>query len=413
MAIMFSDIVGYTSIMQENENAARTVRERCEAVVSETVREYAGEPVQLYGDGVLSVFSSAIQAVECATEIQRRVGEVPDASLRIGIHVGDVIYEAGSVVGDAVNVASRVQGVAPPGGVCVSDKVNDEIKNQPGLETTSLGLYSLKNVKRQVEIFALTSEGLALPKPAEPRILRAILVDDEELARKVLREFLAKHGEVQVVRECANGFEAVKAITEMNPDLVFLDIQMPKLNGFEVLELIEKRPTVIFTTAFDEFALKAFEVHAVDYLLKPFSQQRLDEALRHVEGMSGTLDATQVRGLVTTARGQALPAERILVREGSKVHIVHTNDIDFIEARDDYAAIRTGGKELLKQTTLSTLEEELDPGRFVRIHRSFILNIDRLAKVELYAKDSRIAILNDGARLQVSRAGYARLKELL
>jgi len=413
MAIMFSDIVGYTSMMQENEDMARTVRQRCEAVVSDTVREYAGEPVQLYGDGVLSVFSSAIQAAECAREIQRRVGDVPDALLRIGIHVGDVIYEAGSVVGDAVNVASRIQGVAPPGGVCVSDKVYDEIKNQPGLEAASLGLHTLKNVKRPVEVFALTSEGLAVPKPAQPRILRAILVDDEELARKVLREFLAKHGEVEIVRECANGFEAVKAITEMSPDLVFLDIQMPKLNGFEVLELIEKRPTVIFTTAFDEFALKAFEVHAVDYLLKPFSQERLDEALRHVEGMSATLDSTQVHSLVTTARGQILPAERILVREGSKVHIVRTDDIDFIEARDDYAAIRTGGKELLKQTTLSTLEEELDPRRFVRIHRSFILNIDRLAKVELYAKDSRIAILNDGARLQVSRAGYARLKELM
>jgi two-component system LytT family response regulator len=414
MAIMFTDIVGYTSIMQENEDAARAVRDRCEEVVSDTVRAYTGEPVQLYGDGVLSVFTSAIQAVECAREIQRRVGEIPDASLRIGIHVGDVIYEAGSVVGDAVNVASRVQGVAPPGGVCVSEKVYDEIKNQPGLEAASLGLYSLKNVKRQVEIFALTSEGLSLPKPKAARILRAIIVDDEDLARKVLREYLASHKEVEVVKECANGFEAVKAITELSPDLVFLDIQMPKLNGFEVIELIEKKPTVIFTTAYDEYALKAFEVHAVDYLLKPFSQERLDEALRHVEGMSGaTPESTRIHELVTAARGQAFPAERILIREGSKVHIVHAEDIDYIEARDDYAAIRTRGKDLLKQTTLSALEEELDPRTFVRIHRSYILNIDRLAKVELYAKDSRVAILNDGARLQVSRAGYARLKELL
>ncbi len=413
MAIMFSDIVGYTSIMQENENTARTVRERCEAVVSATVKEYGGELIQLYGDGVLSVFASAIQAVECAQRIQRLVHAVPDALLRIGIHVGDVLYEEGSVVGDAVNVASRIQSVAPPGGVCVSDKVYDEIKNQPGLEAMSLGLHTLKNVKRPVEVFALTSEGLPVPKPAPLRILRSVIVDDEELARRVLREYLSSHEEIEVVKECANGFEAVKAITEMNPDLVFLDIQMPKLNGFEVLELIEKRPTVIFTTAFDEFALKAFEVHAVDYLLKPFSQQRLDEALRHVEGRAGKPGPVQIRDLITSVRGEAAPAERILVRDGSKVHIVHVGDIDFIEARDDYAGIRTGGRELLKQTTLSALEEELDPKRFVRIHRSYILNIDRLAKVELYAKDSRVAILTDGTRLQVSRAGYGKLKELL
>ncbi len=413
MAIMFSDIVGYTSIMQENESMARDVREQCEVVVKATVKEYGGELVQLYGDGALSVFASAIQAVESAQKIQELVRDLPDAFLRIGIHVGDVLYEEGSVVGDAVNVASRIQSVAPPGGVCISDKVYDEIKNQPGLSAKSLGLHSLKNVKRQVEIFALTSKGLVVPQPGPERTLRAIIVDDEDLARQVLREYLESHEEIEIVKECANGFEAVKAITEMNPDLVFLDIQMPKLNGFEVLELIEKRPTVIFTTAFDEYALKAFEVHAVDYLLKPFSQQRLDEALRHVEGMVGKPEPAHIRNLLGSGRADAHPAERILVRDGSKVHIIRVDDIEFIEARDDYVSIRTGGKDLLKQTTLSALEQELDPGKFIRIHRSYILSIDRLSKVELYAKDSRVAILIDGTRLQVSRAGYARLKELL
>jgi two-component system LytT family response regulator len=170
---------------------------------------------------------------------------------------------------------------------------------------------------------------------------------------------------------------------------------------------------VIFTTAFDEYALKAFEVHAVDYLLKPISQERLDEALNHAEGITGKMDSGKARNLLVASRKETHHLERILVRDGSRVHIVRVADIDFLEARDDYVSIRSGGKDILKQTTLSTLEEDLDPGRFIRIHRSYILNVDRLAKVELYAKDSRIAILNDGTRLQVSRAGYAKLRELL
>jgi len=413
MAVMFSDIVGYTSIMQEDESRAKEVRDRCEEVVGTLVREMGGELVQFYGDGILSVFPSAIQATSCAQKIQQRINETPSASLRIGIHVGDIVYDANSVFGDAVNVASRIQSLAIPGAVYVSDKVFDEIKNQPGFDPFSLGPMVLKNVKRPVEVFALTGGGLPKPGTTGRLVLKTILVDDEDLARQVLREYLSSHDEIEIIRECTNGFEAVKAITELSPDLVFLDIQMPKLNGFEVLELLERRPVVIFTTAYDEYALKAFEVHAVDYLLKPFSQQRLDEALRNVEGLPVHEEQPGVTGLLSSSAGVQGFVERILVRDGSNVHVVQVGTIDFIEARDDYACLKTEGREILKQTTLTALEEQLDPKRFVRIHRSFILNIDRLAKVELYAKDSRVAILTDGTRLHVSRSGYSRLKNLL
>ncbi len=241
--------------------------------------------------------------------------------------------------------------------------------------------------------------------------ITAVIVDDEPLARQVVREYLSGHPDIAVAAECANGFEAVKTIDELKPDILFLDIQMPKLTGFEVLELIDHDLTVIFTTAYDEYALKAFEVHAADYLLKPFSRQRFDDAVgQALNRLSSTplLDA-----LVDANRQSNRPADRLLVKDGSKVHIIPATEIDYIEAQDDYAAIKTKGKTHLKQCTLSSLEEQLDSALFIRIHRSFIINIQRLAKIEPYAKDSRVAILTDGTRLQVSRAGFARLKELL
>ncbi len=246
-----------------------------------------------------------------------------------------------------------------------------------------------------------------------PKTISAVVVDDETLAREVLREHLALHPEISVVGECSNGFDAVKVITETKPDLVFLDIQMPKLNGFEVLELVEHAPAVVFVTAFDQYALKAFEVHAVDYLLKPFSRERFEEALRHVEDRLHHSKPLPVREIAAAAQSADVPLERILVREGSKVHVIPAEKVDYIEAQDDYVAIRTEGKNLLKQHRLSDLETSMDQHRFVRIHRKYILNIDRLARIELYAKDSRVAILKDGTKLLVSRAGYEKLKKLL
>ena len=241
--------------------------------------------------------------------------------------------------------------------------------------------------------------------------LKVVIVDDEDLARAIIREHLAGHPEVEIVAECSNGFEAVKAVSECRPDLIFLDIQMPKLDGFEVLELVEPGPAVIFVTAYDQYALRAFQVHAVDYLLKPVSAERLAEALERVKAAQG--EKSPVEELVRDVRSRNKPLERILIRDGSKVHVIPAEKIDYFEAQDDYVCIKSGGKEHLKQETLANLEDLLDQGRFIRIHRSYILNIERLARLELYAKDSRIAILQDGTRLPVSRSGYARLKPML
>lgn len=243
--------------------------------------------------------------------------------------------------------------------------------------------------------------------------IKTIIVDDEELARGLVREYLSAHPNFEIVAECSNGFEAVKAATELNPDLMFLDIQMPKLTGFEVLELIENPPAVIFVTAFDQYALKAFEVHAVDYLLKPYSKQRFDEALSHAVEHLDKGSKEKTKEIIAAAQQQDQILERVLIKEGSKVLVVPVEKIDYIEAQDDYVSFRVEGKSHLKMQRLGDLEVALDNRRFVRIHRSYIMNIERLAKIELYAKDSRTAVLKDGTQLPVSRTGYDKLKELL
>jgi two-component system LytT family response regulator len=246
--------------------------------------------------------------------------------------------------------------------------------------------------------------------------LTAIVVDDEALARQVLREYLESHGGVEVIAECANGFDAVKAVSERRPDLLFLDVQMPKLDGFEVLELLgdaARGLAVIFVTAYDEYALRAFEVHAVDYLLKPFTAERLGEALTRATARVGQASQSQAAALAAAARRREGPLERVLIRDGVQVHVLPVETIDYVEAQDDYAAFHSAGKSYLKEQTLAELESRLDPARFVRVHRSFIVNVERIARVELYAKDSRIAILRDGKKLPVSRAGYSRLQALL
>jgi two-component system LytT family response regulator len=243
---------------------------------------------------------------------------------------------------------------------------------------------------------------------------RVVIVDDEPLARSVVREFLKAHPGVDIVAECGNGFDAVKAVTELSPDLIFLDVQMPKLNGFEVVELLGRGVPVIFTTAYDDYALRAFEVHAVDYLLKPFSEERFAEALSRARARVQTRESGgDLDGLITEGRTRQGPVERVLIRDGSQVHVLPVEKIDYVEAQDDYVCFKSEGKQYLKDQTMGALEASLDPARFVRVHRSYLLNIERIARVELYAKDSRVAILRDGTRLPVSRAGYARLSKLL
>jgi two-component system, LytTR family, response regulator len=241
--------------------------------------------------------------------------------------------------------------------------------------------------------------------------MTVMIVDDEELARRLLREMLADHAEIEVVAECANGFEAVKAAAERKPDLMFLDVQMPKLDGFEVLELIGPGVGVIFVTAYDTYALRAFDVHAVDYLLKPFSKERFEAALSLAENRLGE-NTPPPALLAATARAPGY-LERIVVKDGARVHIIPVAKLDFAEAQDDYIRLASSGKTYLKQQTIASLEESLDPRQFIRIHRSYIVNLDRVVKMEPYSKDSKVAVLSDGKQLPVSRSGYQRLTALL
>lgn len=247
---------------------------------------------------------------------------------------------------------------------------------------------------------------------SEETKIRTVIVDDEDLARQVIREMLKTHPEIEIIGECGNGFDAVKAVAELKPDLIFLDIQMPKLDGFEVLELIASDVAVIFATAYDEHAIRAFEVHAVDYLLKPFRAERLSDALQRAKDRIGKKPSTAPDQLAAAARAGEY-AERIVVKDGTRVHIFPAAKLDYAEAQDDYVALASQGKKYLKQQTISSLEASLDPRSFVRVHRSYLVNLERVTRLEPYGKDSHVAILGDGSRLPVSRAGLARLKEFL
>jgi two-component system LytT family response regulator len=240
--------------------------------------------------------------------------------------------------------------------------------------------------------------------------LRAVIVDDEELARAYLRELLRAHPEIEVAAECPNGFEAVKACAETSPDLLFLDVQMPKLDGFEVLELIEPGPAVIFTTAYDQYAMRAFDAHAVDYLLKPFGVDRFERALERARERLGE---RKLPTEVAATRPAGERPQRIVVKDGTKIHVIPLDKLDYVEAQDDYVALHSAGKSYLKQQPIAALEAALDPARFVRIHRSAIVALDRVARIEPYGKESRLAILADGTRLPVSKTGYARLMEAM
>jgi two-component system, LytTR family, response regulator len=239
--------------------------------------------------------------------------------------------------------------------------------------------------------------------------IRCVIVDDEELARGFLRELLQSHPDVEIAAECANGFQAVKAIAETQPSLLFLDVQMPKLDGFEVLELIEPGPAVIFVTAYDQYAMRAFEAQAVDYLLKPFGVERFERALERAKARLGQAPPLALAAL----RPPGDRPRRIVIKDGTRVHVIPLEKLDYAEAQGDYVSIHSAGKGYLKQQPIAELESSLDPSLFVRIHRSALVNLERVARVEPFGKESRIAILNDGTRLPVSRSGYTRLLEAM
>ena len=243
--------------------------------------------------------------------------------------------------------------------------------------------------------------------------MKIIVIDDEVLARSIVKEYLQKHPQLELVAECGDGFEGLKAIQQYDPDLVFLDIQMPKISGFEMLELIEKPPAVIFTTAFDEFAIKAFEAHAVDYLLKPFNQERFDKAITKWLEQQNKPSEAKTEELLETASQSPSQSSRIVVKNGSKIKIIPVHDIFFLEAADDYVKIHTQEGYFLKNKTMNHFEQVLDRQQFVRSHRSYIVNVQQITRIDPYEKDNHVAILRTGAKVPVSRGGYGKLKSVL
>lgn len=242
-------------------------------------------------------------------------------------------------------------------------------------------------------------------------MIKVIIIDDEPLARGVVIEYLQYHPELTVVQVCGNGFEGVKAIQQYKPDLIFLDIQMPKINGFEMLELIDNPPSVIFTTAFDEYAIKAFEAHAVDYLLKPFSRERFDKAINKWMEIRNSGGKDTSRELLKTA--SPIHTQRIVIKDGSKIKIIPFHDIFYLEAADDYVKVHTREGYFLKNKTMAHFEQTLDATQFVRSHRSYIINISQITRIDPYEKDSHVAILKSGAKVPVSSAGYTKLRQVL
>jgi len=241
---------------------------------------------------------------------------------------------------------------------------------------------------------------------------KVILIDDEPLARQLVKAFLKDYKEIEVIAECSDGFEGFKAIQDNKPDLIFLDIQMPKLNGFEMLELLDTPPAVIFTTAFDEYALKAFEAHAIDYLLKPITKERFDKAMQKWLAQAGNHQTTKVDELLQSNIYDGYQ-HRIVVKDNGLIRIIGEQDIFYLEANDDYIKIVTKDGSYLKKSTLGHVEQSLDPQQFVRVHRSYLVPVSQLLRIEPYEKESHIALLKCGAKVTVSKSGMAKLKTLL
>lgn len=241
---------------------------------------------------------------------------------------------------------------------------------------------------------------------------KVILIDDEPLARQLLRSFLQPYTQIEVAAECGDGFEGFKAIQEHNPDLIFLDIQMPRLTGFEMLELIDTPPAVIFTTAFDEYAMKAFESHAIDYLLKPIIKDRFDKAIQKWLRQAGSKETSQVAPLLESNIYEGYQ-HRIVVKDNGLIRIIPAQEIYHIEANDDYIKIVTKDGSYLKKSTLSHIEQTLDPQQFVRVHRSYLVPVTQLMRIEPYEKEGHIALLHCGSKVLVSKSGMAKLKSLL
>ncbi len=245
--------------------------------------------------------------------------------------------------------------------------------------------------------------------------IRTLIIDDEHLAREIIRGYLNNDDEIEIIGECDNGFEGYKLINELKPDLIFLDVMMPKLTGFEMLELIEQPPVIVFSTAYDEYAIKAFEQNAVDYLLKPYDESRFVEALSKAKAKLNTngQGSETLNKVIEQHQDKTEVLSRVAVRTGSKIHIVAIDKIKYLEAQDDYVKLYTDEGNFLKQQTMKFYESHLPQDDFLRIHRSYIIRLKEISRVELMGKDSHVVLLQDGTQLSVSRSGYTRLKEVL
>ena len=244
---------------------------------------------------------------------------------------------------------------------------------------------------------------------------KAVIIDDEKPARDIIRTFLRDIAEIEVLAECSDGFSGLKAVQELKPDLVFLDIQMPKLTGFEVLELIENPPVIIFSTAYDQYAIKAFEMNAADYILKPYSRERFTQAVGKAVArlQSGLSVQPEIQKILQSADEKEELLQRIAVMTRHKVHVVGVSEIIFLEAEGDYVMIHTKEGKYLKEKTMKYFESHLDSEKFIRVHRSFIVNAEKIERIELYDKESYSVILKNGASLRASSSGYKLLKQVL
>ena len=246
-------------------------------------------------------------------------------------------------------------------------------------------------------------------------IIKTIIIDDEKLGRDIIKSYLNKFENIELIAECSDGFEAIKQINELKPDLIFLDIQMPKLTGFEMLEILENPPVIIFTTAFDQYALKAFEVNAIDYLLKPFSETRFAEALNKAIKLITLVPKAkqELAGLVKTVESRNEYIDRVVIKHAQKIIIIPITELRYIEAQDDYTMLYTERGNFLKQRTMKYFDENLNPKEFIRIHRSYFVKFSAIKQIELFEKESYRVLLHDGVKLPVSKSGYQNLKEII
>ncbi|HQR94082.1 MAG: DNA-binding response regulator [Bacteroidetes bacterium 24-39-8] len=238
--------------------------------------------------------------------------------------------------------------------------------------------------------------------------MKIVIIDDEPLARGLVEEYLSAFQTLELAQSCGDGFEGLKAIQTHKPDLIFLDVQMPKINGFELLELLENPPAVIFTTAFEAYALQAFEAHAIDYLLKPFGRDRFEKAVKKWLDLQQPQPDT--KALLETIAAGTGQQNRIVLKENNKIKIIPTKQVLYLESADDYVKIHTAEGAYLKNKTMAEFERLLEGQDFVRIHRSYLVQVSLITRLEPYEKESQLAILSTGQRLPVSKTGYTKLK---